>query len=208
MTPRNSHRTPHSSEPAFSLVELLCVVAILLILYSLYFSAGSKPYQRRQQEACGKNLQFIHQALQSYSLDHQDRFPWITNATSSEAPLSLLVPSATTRTEIFLCPGTDQSPLPAAQPFDRKRISYAYLMGLDKTAPSDQWIAADALVDLRPKSTGDIAFSTEAKQHPGNNHKGYGGMVLFVDGRAERTPAKLAFALAHPSNAIPLNPRP
>lgn len=208
MSPRNSHRHPSSLAPAFSLIELLCVMAILVILYSLYFSAGSKPYQRRQQEACGKNLQFIHQALQSYALDHQDRFPWITNATSSEAPLSLLVPSATTRTEIFLCPGTDLSPLPAAQPFDRKRISYAYLMGLDKTAPSDQWIAADALVNLKPKAPGDLAFAPEAKQRPGNNHKGYGGMVLFADGRAERSPSKAAFALTIPSNCIPLNPRP
>jgi prepilin-type N-terminal cleavage/methylation domain-containing protein len=208
MTSRNPFRSRRFSGQGFSLVELLCVLAILLILYSLYFSAGSKAYQRRQQEACGKNLQFIHQALRSYALDHQDHFPAAPRAATSEAPLSLLVPAATTRTEIFICPGSDHKRLPDAEPFEKRKISYAYLMGLDASAGSDQWLAADALVDLKAKAVGDALFASDTQQRTGNNHREFGGMVLFADGRAERSPPKSAFVIQFPSNSIPLNPRP
>jgi len=192
----------------FSLVELLCVLAVLLILYLLYFSASSKPYQRRQQAACAKNLQLIHQALHSYALDHHDQFPHLTNAITSEGPLSLLVPAATTRANIFICPGSGHSPLPDAAPFDKQKISYAYMMGLGRNVAADQWLIADTLLDLKPKAVGDPVFASDSKQSAGNNHRGYGGVVLFADGRAERTPPAAAFALNFPTNAIALNPRP
>lgn len=192
---------------AFSLIELLCVVAIILILYVMYFSAGSKHYQRRQQEACAQNLQFVHQALRSHALDHQDRFPVVTNATISEAPLSLLVPAATTRTAIFICPGSSDSSLPEAKPFADRRISYAYVMGLGTDAGADQWLVSDAQVDTKSKAVGVPLFSSESGARPGNNHKNFGGVVLFADGRAERSPPRAAFALSVPTNAVVLNPR-
>jgi prepilin-type N-terminal cleavage/methylation domain-containing protein len=208
MTARTSSWRRSEGELGFSLVELLIVLTVVLVLYLMYFGAGSKPYQRRQRAACAKNLQFIHQALHNYALDHHDRFPYVTNAVTSEAPLSLLVPSATTRTDIFICPGSNHRSLPDAEPFSTRKISYAYMMGLGRDAAADQWLIADALLDLKPKSVGDPIFAADSKQRLGNNHRGHGGMVLFADGRAERTPSKAAFALNFPTNAIALNPRP
>lgn len=208
MTPRNLAFAATRRSSGFSLIELLCVMAIMVILYCLYFGAWTKPYQRRQQEACATNLRFSHQALRSFALDHQDRYPYVTNAATSEIPLSLLVPSATTRTEIFICPGSGHKRLPEAQPFSDRKISYAFLMGLEPSAGSDQWIMADALIDLKPKAVGDVAFAPDSDAKTGRNHRAFGGVVLFADGRAERTPSKSAFALTMPARSLPLNPRP
>ena len=63
-------------------------------------------------------------------------------------------------------------------------------------------------MDLKSKTVGDALFASDSQQRTGNNHREFGGMVLFADGRAERSPPKAAFVIHFPSNSIPLNPRP
>ena len=76
----------------------------------------------------------------TYALDHQDQFPGTGGAQTSEAPLSLLVPKYTVRTDLFICPGSKERKLPSAEPFKDRRISYAYLMGAHGKMPSEQWL--------------------------------------------------------------------
>src|ERR1041385_3698614 len=89
------------STDGFSLIELLCTVAIILILYTLYFTGGSAQRQAKEKAHCQRNLENIYVALKTFTLDHNDAFPVATNASSSEAPLSLLVPRYTSVTEFF-----------------------------------------------------------------------------------------------------------
>src|SRR5882672_11683165 len=132
IAPRRPRRGPgfhHPRTTGFSLLELLIVVALIFVLFTLYFSRGSKSYQLKQMTACERNLQNIFVALKTYAQDNQDRFPALTGAKTSEAALSQLVPKYTTGTEFFICPGSKDAQLADAKPFADDRISYAYYMG-------------------------------------------------------------------------------
>jgi type II secretory pathway pseudopilin PulG len=196
-----------SRAAAFSLIELLIVLALLVVMYFTMFSAGSRSFQRRQQSPCRQNLQFIYMALQMYANDQGNRFPATNGATTSEAPLSLLVPRYTTRTDIFICPGSGHRKLPDAQPFAQRKISYAYLMGLTNPAGADQWLMSDAQAHLRNKDIGEVLFAVE-KQQAGNNHRQFGGNVLFGDGRTAFSPSLANVRLIVPTNTVALNPKP
>src|SRR4051794_9976305 len=93
----------------FSLVELLVSMAIITIAYVTMFGAGSKHGQTRLKTACAANLSQMYMALSLYGAEHNDNFPALPGATSSEAPLSELVPHYTTDTSIFICPGSRTS---------------------------------------------------------------------------------------------------
>lgn len=188
------------------LVELLVVVGLLFVLFVVYNSRTSVNFQKRQKALCRQNLQTIHLALQTYSLDHAEKFPFVRGAKSSEAPLSLLVPKYTTRTDVFICPGTKHRPLPQGEPFADRKISYAYLMGVTSQAGREQWTMADAL--LRPEASrrGEVIFSTTG-EGAAVNHDKYGGVILFADGTVEMTRPKTEYSLAKPTGTLILNPK-
>src|SRR2546430_4898035 len=199
-------RVVHASgKSAFSLIELLCTVAIILIVYSLYFTSGSRHYQARQKALCQQNLEHIYVALKMFSSDHNAAFPVATNATTSEAPLSLLVPRYTSVTEIFICPGSKDKKLPEAKPFAQRKISYAYCMGRTINDGGDQLLMSDALADTG--ETGRKIFSANGKK-PGNNHHRFGGNLMFCDGQIQSSPAEASAPLAIPSGVTLLNPKP
>src|SRR4051812_6933159 len=106
------HSSIKRAGSGFSLLELLIVVTIIFVLFTLYFSSGSKAYQTKQIANCEQHLLTVYVALKTYSIDNNDRFPTLVNATTSEGPLSQLVPRYTTGTEYFTCPGTKDSTLP------------------------------------------------------------------------------------------------
>ncbi|MEW6161402.1 MAG: type II secretion system protein, partial [Verrucomicrobiota bacterium] len=199
-------RSFHSAK-GFMLIELLVVIGLILILYVMYLSPSSRPYQRRQQATCRRNLQFVYIALQTYATDSKTFYPAIKGAKTSEEPLSLLVPRYTTATENFICPGAGHRKLPAGQPFQKRKISYAYVMGLTSEAPTDQWIMSDTQASSGSNQGTDILFSPDGKS-AGRNHREFGGNLLFCDGRAEFSPAKTLRRLTIPGKAVALNPKP
>lgn len=190
----------------FSLIELLVVLALLIILTTMMWGFGSKSHQRNAQRACRQNLEKIYVALQIYANDFSGRLPAITNAETSEVPLSLLVPRYTVDTSIFICPGSKDSALPSGVPFAGRKISYAYYMG-QHLGDAKQPLMSDWQINTLPKQAGDFAFSVTGKP-PGNNHSKYGGNFLFGDGHAELSPPKLPFSLATPPGVVLLNPKP
>jgi prepilin-type processing-associated H-X9-DG protein/prepilin-type N-terminal cleavage/methylation domain-containing protein len=190
----------------FSLIELVISITIITIAYVMMFGAGSKYGQTRSKAACSANLAQMYMALSLYAAEHNGAFPTQAGATSSEAPLSELVPRYTTDTSIFICPGSRTSALPGAQPFADRRISYAYYMGLTRTSGPDIALASDAQADLQAKRKGEALFSTTGSG-PGCNHRGYGGNVLFVDGHVETGDALAPRDLPIPTGAVLLNPK-
>src|SRR5690349_3467533 len=76
----------------FSLIEMLISLAIILILFTMMYGFGSRSNQMNQKKKCQSNLQKMYIALQIYSNDSHGKFPIVTNATSSEDPLDMLVP--------------------------------------------------------------------------------------------------------------------
>jgi prepilin-type processing-associated H-X9-DG protein len=192
------------SAAGFSLLELFLVVVIIFIVFTLFLSSGSKNYQEKKLTECQGQLQSIYAALRTFSQDNNEVVP---GAQTSEAPLSLLVPKYTTGSEFFICPGGKDKPLPDAQPFADKKISYAYYMGRRLADGPGAALVSDAQVDTASKTPGQIVFSPDGKK-PGNNHNKFGGNFLFCDGNVQYTPSRLAFALSPATNVVLLNPKP
>ena len=190
----------------FSLLELFLVVVIIFVLFTLYFSSGSKSYQTRKLADCERNLQNIYVAFRTYSQENQGALPVIAGAQSSEAPLSLLVPRYTTGAGFFICPGSKDKPLPDAKPFANRKISYAFYMGRKLADGSSKPLMSDAQVDTLPKDTGQLVFSPDGKP-PGNNHDKFGGNILFCDGNVQSSPPKAAFNLPTGPDIVLLNPK-
>jgi prepilin-type processing-associated H-X9-DG protein len=191
---------------ASSLIVLLVSMAIIMILYFIMLGTGSKAGQARRKAACAANLAQMQATLSLFAAEHDGAFPIVAGATTSEAPLSELVPHYTTDTSIFTCPGSKNSVLPGAQPFANRRISYAYYMGLRRDAPAETPLVSDAQIDTHPKRRGDALFSVNGNA-PGNNHRAYGGNVLFVDGHVETGGAVATRDLAIPTGVVLLNPK-
>jgi prepilin-type processing-associated H-X9-DG protein len=189
------------------MLELLIVVAIILVLFTLYFGGGTRGYQLKQIQNCSKNLENVYVALKIYATENNDRFPVLSTAKTSEGPLSQLVPRCTTGTEFFICPGSKDSKLPDAQPFADRTISYAYYMGHTTKDGAEQPLMSDRQVNGFPKLPGDLLFSQDGKR-PGANHKKYGGNVLFCDGNIQSSTPVSAFTLTNAPNTTLLNPKP
>jgi prepilin-type N-terminal cleavage/methylation domain-containing protein/prepilin-type processing-associated H-X9-DG protein len=204
---RLPRRTLPTVDRGFSLLELLIVVAIIFVLFTLYFGGGTKGYQTKQIANCEKNLQNVYVALKTFSMDNHDQLPAAAGAATSEIPLSQLIPRSTTGAGFFICPGSKDSQLPDAQPFANRKISYAYYMGRTLNDGADQPLLSDRQVNTNPKRAGEQLFSGNGKK-PGNNHRQYGGNVVFCDGNVQSSPAHSAFALTNTPKVVLLNPKP
>lgn len=198
---------PRRDHAAFTLVELLVTAALILIMYALLYGPWTENYQEKQIRACAKQLQHLHVALQIYAADHRGWYPAVPGAASADIPLSLLVPRSTAQTELFLCPGTKDPPLPSAQPFAGHRISYAYYMGYQGQGSPTDVLLTDEQVDIQPKVARQLLFSPDGKP-PGRNHRRFGGNLLCRDGSVLASPPHAPRDLNPPAGVVLLNPRP
>jgi len=195
---------PHSA--AFSLIELLATVLIILVLTTMYWSGNSTNRQRSRQAACQQNLQKIFIAMQIYANEYKERFPEKPGARTSEEALDALVPKYTSDTAVFICPGSKDAELPGGESFLKRRISYAYYMGR-RTGDTTEVLMSDRQVDTNSKAPNQPVFSATGKP-PGNNHKQLGGNFLFCDGHVELSPPSSAFSLVLTQGVVLLNPKP
>ncbi len=189
----------------FSLIEVLAVVAIILLLFTLYWgSSGSDSHQRQTRKDCQNQLQRIYMALNIYANEFGGKFPVATNARTSAEALAALVPRYTVDTTLFICPGVSHPPSQVDKLFREQRISYAYYMGRRATE-SQGVLMSDEQVNRSSKNPGEAAFSSTGKP-PGNNHGKIGGNFLFCDGRAESSPPRVSFSLGLSPGLVLLNP--
>lgn len=192
---------------AFALVELVVVLALMLVLYVMLYAPGTRTRQTRLKAVCAANLRQVYVGLQTYAGDWRGALPVVTNAATSEIPLSQLIPRYTTGSQFFICPGSGDKALPDATPFANRRISYAYYMGRSLADAPAAPVLSDEQVNTAAKRAGDWVFSPSGKP-PGNNHRQYGGNVLFGGGAVRGSPAQAAFDLPMSPPVVLLNPRP
>ncbi len=194
-----------SRPSAFTLLELLITMALILVMFVMLHGRGSRSQQVRQKEACQKNLRTIYLALQVFANDNDSKFPKQLGAQNSETVLSDLVPKYTIITSPFICPGSKDSALPEGEPFANRKISYAYYMGR-RASDSSEALMTDEQVNTLTKLVGQQLFSTNGNK-PGNNHHKYGGNILFCDGRAEMSPPVTTIPLVLTQGVVLLNPK-
>lgn len=193
---------------AFSLIELLVVVALLVVLTTVYWNQFNPQPSKHDRElaACSDNLQKIYLAMEIYAHDNAGKFPIVTNAATSEDALAPLVPHYTSDTSIFICPATHDSQLSADETFRQWKISYAYYMGRG-SADSGQALMSDAQINLLPKNAGSTVFSETGKP-PGNNHGKGGGNFLMCDGSVNSSSGNAPISLIFTPPVVLLNPKP
>lgn len=190
---------------AFSLIEMLVVLAIILVLSTMMYGFGSRSNQLTQKKKCRANLQKMFIGLQIYANENTGRFPVATNARTSEEVLDVLVPKYCADTAVFVCPGSKDKPLPPGESLRKGRISYAYYMGR-RTTDADDVLLSDRQVDVQAKPAGARAFSETGKA-PGNNHHKFGGNFLYCDGGMKPSEPTITTALPLATNVVLLNPK-
>jgi len=190
---------------AFSLLELLLTLAIILILTTLYWGPSKASRQRALQTSCQKNLEKLYLALSLYANDQRGRFPVVAGAKTSAEALDPLVPHYTSDTSVFVCPGSQDSQLPSGESIRNRRISYAYYVGRSPT--NQDVLMTDRQINTEAKKAGQLAFSSDGKP-PGSNHRQYGGNLLSCDGQVNFCPPKSAIALPLSAGEALLNPEP
>ena len=151
-----SNRVEINVSSGFSLLELLVVVAIALLLTTMYWGSQSNSRAKEQRAACLVNLQKLHIAFEIYSGEHNTAFPAVTGAKTSEEPLDLLVPKFNADLSLFICPGSKDAVLPAGEPLKNHKISYAYYMNRHSKEPQLP-LATDKQIDLLAKA-GAVRF--------------------------------------------------
>lgn len=187
----------------FSLVELLLVVAIILVLSTLYFGPSSGSRKRALHAACQKNLQKLYVAMQIYANDSGGVYPKVPAARTSAEALDALVPRYTSDTSVFICPAGDDSSLKGGS-IKKHKISYAYYMGRGVTNSAEA-LVTDKQVDALAKGAGQPIFSSTGKP-PGNNHGKAGGNLLYCDGHLESMPPSASAPLGLSTGEMLLNP--
>ena len=194
---------PASTESAFSLLEVLFVVAIILLVTVLYWAGPSGAKGKQNKQLCRENLEKLYIPLEIYANEHSGKFPEKAGAVNSEDVLDSLVPKYSVDTSLFICPGSKDEQLPSGESIAKRKISYSYYMGRKPGEYGDA-LMTDAQINTLSKAPGQQAFSTN-NLPPGNNHKS-GGNVLFADGHVDSTPPLAAFSLATTSGVVLLNP--
>jgi len=167
----------------FSLLELLITVALMAVMYTMLLGPSSKWHQEQQMVRCARNLQLLHVAMGIFATDHGGAFP---------ASPGALVPRYTADDAIFTCPG-------------RKNGGYAYYRGRSAKDGANVALMSDAQVHDRSMVQKELLFSEDGKP-PGNNHRKYGGNILFCDGRIEASGAHAVCDLMFQAPVILENP--
>src|SRR5438093_13593367 len=86
-----------SNREAFTLVELMCVVAIIAVLAALVAGLYSHVQESGRQAKCLHNLTQIATAVHLFAIDHEGRFPVFKDF---DVPLVPYIPDQ----RIFYCP--------------------------------------------------------------------------------------------------------
>ena len=186
------------------MIELLITTAIILVLFTMYWGGNSATRQKSRQAICRQNLQKVYIGMEIFGNEHQGKFPDKPGARSPAEALDVLIPKYTADTASFICPGGNDGPLPGGESIAKRKISYAYYMGRSSGNSQDA-LLTDRQVDAKSKGVNQPLFSANGKA-PGNNHKKYGGNILFCDGHAEASPPNSAFSLVLTQGVVLLNP--
>lgn len=151
MSPRE-----HGPRDAFTLVELLAVIAILGLLGALATPAVQKARAKSENAVCVSNLRQVGTAVWLYVPDHGNRFPSINNPwgepifTEGQTMLEALGPYGINE-KVLACPSDLRS---AQSSYRRHTNSYEYVPW-----SSEEETAGGTATVYRGNSTFEIPFS-------------------------------------------------
>ena len=142
---------------AFTLWEVLAVVAVLAIGAAILFPTGCRGRESARRASCASNLKQIGLAFRQYAKDYDDKFPPITEAATLDgAPLAPYFHD----TEIFQCPSTRGHATNSSDYFFNARLA-----GADKMKIANPDAHVDFII-LSGDGADDQNASTNLSQFP------------------------------------------
>jgi prepilin-type N-terminal cleavage/methylation domain-containing protein/prepilin-type processing-associated H-X9-DG protein len=173
-----------NSRPAFTLIELLLVIAIIAILAALLLPTLEQARARSRQTQCLSQLKQIGAAFHMFAHEHDNLFPWqvSTNLGGAVGLLEFagiyqVLSNELATPAIVRCP-SDRLRITAAS-FAALRptnTSYALIGHLFTLEDAREPLIADRNVQVGPRL--ELGWGPGLHEHRGN--------VLFVDGHVEK----------------------
>ena len=193
-----------SRQRAFTLIEMLVVIAIIAILASLLFPALRSALERGRRTACRNNIRQIGLAMIQYAADHKGWYPAVeekaVTVRQNEWPITKHVTNMNARgyltdPKIWVCssdrvdgPCDDQVVFPA-KAFDEQfnnfwNVSYMYVSGYSDRSletPTTSPVLADESNDIE---NGTATPGKMPRIDADDNHGANFRNVLFLDNHA------------------------
>ncbi len=134
---------------AFTLIEVLVIIFLIVIIAALLIPAGSHP-SKATTVMCRNNLKQLQLGLILFADDHGGKYPWQTSVTSGGSlelidnltyPHWLALSNYASRTKLFVCP-TDKlkQTAPSFAEFGESNVSY--FVNLDAVTNSAESVLA------------------------------------------------------------------
>ena len=174
-------------QKAFTLMELVSVVAIVAVLSAILFAVIGRTLESARRSNCAANLRQHGLATQLYSGDYDDRLPHAPSdfyhrtgfdAFATMPPLSQILASYGISPQLSRCPSDKYLDLETASiartHFERFGSSYFYFLELAEHPPT---------ITAFPNPSRNLLLQDAFYFHGGTTPSEGLANVLFVDGR-------------------------
>ena len=181
---------------AFTLIEILIVLAVLLTLALVFLPALARPRMRNSRLNCTVQLKHIGLAFKTWAIDNKDLYPMevsVADGGAREAaitnlPLVFQVMSNELSTpRILVCPN-DSNRVSATSFLSLKTTGISYFVGMDAADTNPASIlAGDSHITNRMGVRAGILYSTTNDSggwKPGRH--GSSGNILLADGSVQQ----------------------
>jgi type II secretory pathway pseudopilin PulG len=210
---------------AFTLLEVLLVIAIIATLLALLLPSLSKAQLRAKRVKCLNNLKQIGVAFQTFAHDHGDRYP-MQVSTNASGTLEFVtaadrlsgsfffafrhfqaISNELVDPRLLICPADNRLPAPTFAALQNENVSY-FVAPLAQAGQSDSIVAGDRNITGTWSSGGSV-LRIGSDNSPGWTHELHDGQgnLLFGDARVELLNNKgLLTALNDSRGTIPIYP--
>jgi len=214
------HYSTHPCRRAFTLLELLTVIALIAILASLLLPAVSKAKAKAKRVECLNHLKQVGLAFHSFGHDHGDKFPVqvSTNSGGSMEFAQAVNPASSFYfafrhlqalsnelgdPRLLICAADNRVAASGFSLLQNSNVSYFIGVNADYSRP-DSMLAGDRNITSPALGGGAITRlgSNDAVAWTAELH-GFKGNILFADGRVELFNSAGLSAAINPSPGAP-----
>jgi prepilin-type processing-associated H-X9-DG protein len=189
------HRAPR--HPAFTLLDLIVVIAVLAILTSLLLPALTRGNRRSNRIGCVNNLKQIGLGFKIFANDHQDRYPmqlWPQESRPAEATNAYVpfifraLSNELSTPRVLICPQDHRGPAAGFPSLVLSNVSY--FVGLNARDDYPQsFLAGDRDLTTNGSPVGPGLLPVTANTvlgWSGTIHR-HGGNIAMGDGSVQPT---------------------
>ncbi|MDR3707578.1 MAG: DUF1559 domain-containing protein [Capsulimonadaceae bacterium] len=122
-----------ATRAAFTLIELLIVIAIIAILAAILFPVFATAREKARQSSCASNLKQISLGMIQYTQDYDEFFPWTVTLSEYGPGWAGHIYPYVKSTSVFTCPDDTTQPGPNINGNQMYIDSYAINQNIDES---------------------------------------------------------------------------